>query len=232
MDGDSSIRIRDGSSERHSSSSPGPPKQNLKRRLDDHKVQAHEHATQKRRRRKSGREADPNVDIEGGLNLAIAKMDSNLLADHIAQKSKRLEPDLSLVELEDRRLPGCKITSDDQIRHADGLLERYIYDASTWSQRRSLENLPKFLETYTTNNKLKAQLRSASSRNGSPHTLVVTSAGLRAADISRYVSDMYLSNDLVQPSPPAERCVYSRQKTRHSPSYSPSTSNCVRPPTS
>ena len=197
MDEDSSVRVRDGSLERHSSSSPGPLKQNLKRRLDEDKVQAHGHATQKKRRRKSGREADPNVDIEGGLNLAIAKMDSNLLADHIAQKTNRLEPNLSLVELEDRRLPGSKVNSIDQIRHADRLLERHIYDASSWSQQRSLENLPKFLETYTTNNKLKAQLRSASTRNGSPHTLVITSAGLRAADISRYVSSVYLSNDLV-----------------------------------
>jgi protein CMS1 len=44
---------------------------------------------------------------EKGVNHAIAHMDSNLMADHIAQRTKRFKPDLSLVEAEDLHVP-CK----------------------------------------------------------------------------------------------------------------------------
>jgi protein CMS1 len=42
-------------------------------------------------------------DLHGdGINTTIAQMGSSLLADHIAQKTKKFETDLSLIELEDR----------------------------------------------------------------------------------------------------------------------------------
>lgn len=51
---------------------------------------------------------------------------------------------------------------------------------------RSLDNLPAFLECFSGNT---TKLWSASKKNGSPHTVIVTAAGLRAADIARYVSN-------------------------------------------
>ena len=52
------------------------------------------------------REQDEMLDIEASLNTAIGKMSSNLLADYLARSTKRFAEDLSLVEMEDSRIPG------------------------------------------------------------------------------------------------------------------------------
>lgn len=49
---------------------------------------------------------DEDVDVEAGLNNAIAKMNDHLLVDYVASQTRRYESDLSSVELEDRYLPG------------------------------------------------------------------------------------------------------------------------------
>ena len=49
---------------------------------------------------------DQNLDLGLGLNLAIGKLDSRLLADYVAQRTKRFATDLSHVELEDEHIPG------------------------------------------------------------------------------------------------------------------------------
>lgn len=46
------------------------------------------------------------LDLENGINLAIGNMSSSMLADYVVQRTKRLAPDLSTLELEDRRIPG------------------------------------------------------------------------------------------------------------------------------
>ena len=58
-----------------------------------------------------------------------------------------------------------------------------IKDTTSWEKPRSLENLPEFLETFSKDPK---ELGDASKKNGSPHTLIVAGAGLRAADLIRY----------------------------------------------
>jgi hypothetical protein len=56
-------------------------------------------------------------------------------------------------------------------------------ETSSWQQARNLENLPSFLKSYSP---LKGTtLSEAPEEKGSPHTLVVTLAALRAADITR-----------------------------------------------
>lgn len=45
-------------------------------------------------------------DTDTDINTAIGKMDNRLLADYVAQRSKRFGEDLSLVELEDIHVPG------------------------------------------------------------------------------------------------------------------------------
>lgn len=66
--------------------------------------------TAKRKRSKKSKrrnsDEDYSLDIDRGLNLAIAKLDKRLSADYIAKRTKRFFPDLSLVELEDRYIPG------------------------------------------------------------------------------------------------------------------------------
>ena len=47
-----------------------------------------------------------------------------------------------------------------------------------------MENLPEFLETFAEDVK---KLGEAPKPKGEPHTLIVASAGLRAADLVRYV---------------------------------------------
>ena len=59
-----------------------------------------------------------------------------------------------------------------------------IKDTTSWEKPRSLENLPEFLETVAEDVK---KLGEAPKKKGEPHTLIVASAGLRAADLVRYV---------------------------------------------
>lgn len=61
----------------------------------------------KRRKPRSGiQDQDLDLDLERGLNLAIGRMDRGLLADYIAQRTKRFHSELSAVELEDLHIPG------------------------------------------------------------------------------------------------------------------------------
>lgn len=49
------------------------------------------------------------LDLEKGVNTAIKNLDSHLLADYIAQKTKRFDDNLTVVELEERRIPGTSL---------------------------------------------------------------------------------------------------------------------------
>lgn len=60
-----------------------------------------------------------------------------------------------------------------------------IQDTTSWDKPRTLDSLPGFLEKYSGNS---TKLWSASKKNGAPHTIIVTAAGLRAADIARYLN--------------------------------------------
>jgi protein CMS1 len=57
---------------------------------------------------------------------------------------------------------------------------RSILDTTSWNKDRNLENLPGFLQSMAKHDLLKT-----SKKPGRPHTLVVTGAGLRAADMTR-----------------------------------------------
>lgn len=49
---------------------------------------------------------DDDLDTESSINKAICRMDNQLLADYIAQRTREYESDLSSIELEDKYLPG------------------------------------------------------------------------------------------------------------------------------
>lgn len=57
-----------------------------------------------------------------------------------------------------------------------------IKDTTSWQKPRTLENLPEFLEEFTENVQ---KLGEAPKAKGSPHTIVVAGAGLRAAELVR-----------------------------------------------
>ena len=66
----------------------------------------------KRKRVKKARfDEDKDLDLDLGINLGIGKLDRGLLADYVAQTTKRLSPNLSLVELKDLHIPGNIITN-------------------------------------------------------------------------------------------------------------------------
>ncbi|TVY40569.1 Protein CMS1 [Lachnellula subtilissima] len=114
---------------------------------------------------------EDELDLETGINKAFSHMDSQLLADYVAQRTRRYESDLSSIELEDKG-------------PSNGFIAKAIEDTTAWDKTRNLDNLPGFLEKFAGNS---TKLWSASKKNGSPHTIIVTAAGLRAAEIARVV---------------------------------------------
>ncbi|KAL8914163.1 MAG: hypothetical protein Q9171_001158 [Xanthocarpia ochracea] len=109
-----------------------------------------------------------NVASIEDINPDIGMMDNRLLADYVAQRTKRFGEDLSLVELEDMHIP-----------------ERAIVDTSGWNRERQTTNLPDFLTRFAQFDARSTDLSLAPMQPGSPHTLVLTGAALRAAELSR-----------------------------------------------
>jgi len=60
----------------------------------------------KNKRKKRRIVDDADIDVAAGLNNAFAHMDSQLLADYVAQQTRKHESNLSSVELEDKYIPG------------------------------------------------------------------------------------------------------------------------------
>ena len=63
----------------------------------------------KKRRKKNVRPDEGDLDTEAGLNKAYERMDSQLIADHIAQKTTRFGTELSPVELSDLYISGASV---------------------------------------------------------------------------------------------------------------------------
>ena len=80
----------------------------------------------KRKKSKGANSADDEIDEENQINRAISKMDGRLMADYIARQTKRFEPNLSTVELEDRRIPGKNMKNSVQ-ESVHGFEELYVW---------------------------------------------------------------------------------------------------------
>ena len=74
-------------------------------------------------------------------------------------------------------------------------VECAFVDTSDWDKLRVLPNMPDFLNSFCNKPGQKKNMSSASKTLGAPHTIVITSAGLRAAEITRYVS---FSENIIQ----------------------------------
>ncbi|KAL8772037.1 MAG: hypothetical protein Q9209_002703 [Squamulea sp. 1 TL-2023] len=116
----------------------------------------------------AGEAVTRHAGLEGDINPAIGRMDNRLLADYVAQRTKQFSDHLSLVELEDMYVP-----------------ESAILDTSEWGQERLATSLPDFLIKIAQRDGRSTDLALASIKPGSPHTLVVTGAALRAAELTR-----------------------------------------------
>ncbi|KAJ5639716.1 Protein CMS1 [Penicillium longicatenatum] len=120
----------------------------------------------KRKGKKKQPQEDANAqDRKNGIDESIGRMDGKLLADYFAQRAQKLDKELSAVELNDLSV------SDST-----------FLDTSAYTEPRTLEKLPEFLKTFSPKG---SDLSKSSEQKGTPHTLVITGAGLRAADIVR-----------------------------------------------
>jgi len=68
--------------------------------------QASQKVVKKTKSKKAKRVEEDELDIEAGINKAFSHMDNRLLADYVAQRTRKFESDLSSIELEDKYLPG------------------------------------------------------------------------------------------------------------------------------
>ena len=100
-DGGAGVPLFEGYSEHESSAST------RKRKLEGHSKPEEKKSAKRRKLKKPKDVDDGTLDAELGVNHAIAHMDSRLMADHIAQRTKRFRPELSLVEVEDYHISGA-----------------------------------------------------------------------------------------------------------------------------
>jgi len=145
------------------------PSTKRKRDPDDQVDPSHKKKTPTRKKAKKAKPSEnEDLDLENGVNNAIGMMDPRLLADYVAQRMNRFGGELSLMELEDKHIP-----------------ERAFRDTSGFQQRRMIHHLPEYLEQFASREGQSKNLSTASKKPGTPHTIVITSAGLRAADVTR-----------------------------------------------
>ncbi|KAL8854885.1 MAG: hypothetical protein Q9221_000391 [Calogaya cf. arnoldii] len=141
----------------------------MKRKRESAEVETTARTKPPKHREHNAQEATAHArDTDSEINTAISKMDNRLLADYVAQRTKRFGEDLSLVELEDMHVP-----------------ESAIFDSSEWQQDRLATNLPDFITYCAQRNGMSTDLSRSPKKPGSPHTLVLTGAALRAAELSR-----------------------------------------------
>ncbi|KAM0718207.1 hypothetical protein Q7P37_006539 [Cladosporium fusiforme] len=153
------------------SDSDGPaPTSNGKRKRENDAPAESKRAAKRKKAKKPKDVQDDALDEEKGVNHAIAHMDSSLMADHIAQRTKRFRPDVSVVEAEDLHVPSSA-----------------ILDTTSNTETRTTDKLPAFLEQFAGPRRSKkgSKLLNAPEAKGSPHTLIVAGGGLRAADLTR-----------------------------------------------
>lgn len=145
-------------------------KNKRKRGTEDKESEVEDLAKKPKTKKQKQQYEDENLDMELGVNKGFAQMDSQLLADYLNQKTRQFNTDLSSVELEDRHIPAA-----------------YITDTTSYDKPRTIDNLPNFLENFVQN---PTKLWGASKKVGTPHTIVVTGAGQRAADLARVLKKM------------------------------------------
>ncbi|KAF2858040.1 hypothetical protein K470DRAFT_194975, partial [Piedraia hortae CBS 480.64] len=99
------------------------------------------------------------------LNPEIANLSPRALASYMLTQTRRFQPDLTTLELEELTLP----------------VER-IRDTTAWKDQRVAGKLPDFIRYLSAP---PANNSSPHTEKGAPHTLIISSSGLRSADLYR-----------------------------------------------
>ncbi|PSR85719.1 U3-containing 90S pre-ribosomal complex subunit-domain containing protein [Coniella lustricola] len=123
---------------------------------------------QKKNRRPDAEDEESLLDLDRSINTIFSRMDPDLLADYVAANTKRFGIDLSSIELSDLYVPAGAVK-----------------DTTGFAEPRVKDNLAAFLEAFAGSEEDKKRLGTAPKKCGSPHTIVVAGAGLRAADLVR-----------------------------------------------
>ncbi len=76
---------------------------------------------------------------------------------------------------------------EDGKTDANSSIEAAWQDTSSWDHRRDLTHLGDYLKHFCSGRPEQPGLAWAPTARGAPHTLMITGAALRAADLSRYV---------------------------------------------
>ncbi|KAK5046694.1 hypothetical protein LTR84_007455 [Exophiala bonariae] len=120
-------------------------------------------------RSKSTQSFEPTASPEVGASPeTIASPDPSLLADQFANAVRKHFSESSSIELEEQYLPT-----------------KAFCDTTKFSKARVASNMPEFLEKSSEN--VKDSLIQSKGRG--PHTLVITSSGIRTADVARELRD-------------------------------------------
>lgn len=79
------------------------------------------------------------------------------------------------------------------------LIDKAIIDTTSWEKPRTTDELPDFLEQFALPRRKKkgSKLTDPPLDKGSPHTLVIASAGLRAADLTRVLRKFQTKQALI-----------------------------------
>ena len=104
--------------------------------------------------------------LQNDFDASIATMDSQLLADLFVRSIERQFRDKTALELEDKYPPT-----------------KAFHDTSEFSEPRNLQHLPLYLEKFGGGKEeLMKKVEVAT-----PHTLIICSSGIRAADVARAI---------------------------------------------
>ncbi|KAL8739632.1 MAG: hypothetical protein Q9190_007584 [Brigantiaea leucoxantha] len=111
----------------------------------------------------------------------------SLIWQHIIQRARRFGADPSLLEAENKHMLGMDnkpyFTQSIRICRAKGYIEDAFADTSEWGMLHTMENLPLFMDYFIRDSSQHKRFLQQRKMIGVPHTLVVTSAGYRAADL-------------------------------------------------
>lgn len=133
-----------------------------KRRREDDDLE--ERPTKKAIQSETEESKSPQRPKETQSDVAVASLDPSLLADYFAKAVRKHSPDSSSIELEEQYLPT-----------------KAFRNTTSFDKDHVAANLPEFLEKFTENGRdalVKCE-------NFETHTLVITSSGMRTADVAR-----------------------------------------------
>ncbi|KAF7322799.1 Protein cms1 [Mycena chlorophos] len=113
---------------------------------------------------------------DSAAERSVAEQSPDELADYLATLQSKAYGKLSVLELEDMRIPATSIA-----------------DTTMWTDSRTLDNFPDFVAKVLPG--LRLRLSQKSKSNGAPTLLFLAGAALRVADIYRALKDNRLRGD-------------------------------------